>query len=109
MFSVVQFPNDECRSNSDSTTTGTCFTYSECSGKSGTVSGSCAVGFGVCCVVTTSTCGSSVSSNITYILNPGYPSSYTPTSAGTCSYTINKVSDDICQLRQGLNITQRSS
>jgi len=50
-------------------------------------------------VVTTSTCGSSVSSNITYILNPGYPSSYTPTSAGTCSYTINKVSDDICQLR----------
>merc|ERR1739838_445363 len=35
----------------------------------------------------------------TYIRNPNYPSSYTPTSAGTCSYTINKVSDDVCQLR----------
>ena len=32
-------------------------------------------------------------------LHPGYPSSYTASSAGTCSYTIKKVSDDICQLR----------
>jgi len=31
--------------------------------------------------------------------NPGYPSSYTPTTAGTCAYTIQKVSADICQLR----------
>merc|ERR1711997_544445 len=99
LFSVVQFPNDECTSSSDSTTMGTCLTSSECTARSGTGSGSCAAGFGVCCVVSTSTCGSSLSSNITYIRNPGYPSSYTPTSAGTCSFTINKASDDICQLR----------
>ena len=28
-----------------------------------------------------------------------YPSSYTPTTTGTCTFTINKVSADICQLR----------
>merc|ERR1711936_102424 len=100
LFSVVQFPNDECVSSTTSpTTTGTCLTSSECTSRSGTASGSCAAGFGVCCVVSTSTCGASVSTNITYIRNPGYPSSYTPTSAGTCSFTINKASDDICQLR----------
>ena len=43
-------------------------------------------------VVTTSTCSSVISTNTTYIRNPGYPSSYTVSSAGTCSYTINKVS-----------------
>merc|ERR1712102_114489 len=78
---------------------GTCLTSSECTNRAGASSGTCAAGFGVCCVVSTSTCGASVSSNVTYIRNPGYPSVYTPTSAGTCSFTINKESDDICQLR----------
>ena len=50
-------------------------------------------------VITTSTCSSTISTNTTYIRNPNYPSSYTATSAGTCAYTISKVSDDICQLR----------
>ena len=50
-------------------------------------------------VVTTSTCSSTISTNTTYIRNPGYPSTYTASSAGTCTYTINKISDDICQLR----------
>merc|ERR1712183_924621 len=45
------------------------------------------------------TCGATLSANITYIRNPGYPSSITPTATGTCSFTIDKVSDDICQLR----------
>merc|ERR1711990_20132 len=100
LFSVVQFPNDECVSTTSSITTmGTCLTASECTNRAGASSGTCAAGFGVCCVVSTSTCGASVSSNVTYIRNPGYPSVYTPTSAGTCSFTINKESDDICQLR----------
>ena len=99
LFSIVQFPNDECTSSS--TEIGTCLTASECNGKSGTASGSCAAGFGVCCVISTTTCGSTVSSNSSYIRNPGYPSSITPTSTGSCSYTIDKASDDICQLREG--------
>merc|ERR1712037_518152 len=83
LFSVVQFPNDECTSSTTSPTTlGTCLTSSECTSRSGAASGTCAAGFGVY-----------------YIRNPGYPSSYTPTSAVTCSFTINKASDDICQLR----------
>ena len=46
-----------------------------------------------------STCGTSVSTNTTYIRNPGYPSSYTPSSAGSCTFSISKASDDVCQLR----------
>merc|ERR1712183_113470 len=99
LFSVVQFPNDECTSSTSTTTIGTCYTSSECTSRSGSASGTCAAGFGVCCVSSTSTCGASVSTNITYIRNPGYPSSVTPTSTGTCSFTISKVSDNICQLR----------
>ena len=96
---MVQFPNDDCTSSSSSTTTGTCYASSECASRSGTASGSCAAGFGVCCVISTSTCGATVSTNNTYIRNPGYPSSYTPTSTGTCTTKISKVSSDICQLR----------
>jgi len=99
LFSIVQFPNQQCTASSSTTTYGTCYTSSECTTKGGSADGNCAAGFGVCCVITTSTCSSSISTNTTYIRNPNYPSSYTPTSAGTCSYTVNKVSDDVCQLR----------
>ena len=50
-------------------------------------------------MIYTSTCGASISNNATYIRNPGYPSSYTPSSTGSCQYTISKASDDVCQLR----------
>jgi len=99
LFSIVQFPNQVCTTASSSTTYGTCYTSSECTTKGGSADGNCAAGFGVCCLVTTSTCSSTISTNTTYIQNPGYPSSYTPTATGTCVYTINKISDDICQLR----------
>jgi len=99
LFSIVQFPNQQCTASSSTTTYGTCFTSSECTSKGGSSDGNCAAGFGVCCVITASTCSSSISTNTTYIRNPNYPSSYTATSAGTCTYTINKVSDDVCQLR----------
>merc|ERR1719188_2404576 len=99
LFSIVQFPNQQCTASSSSTTYGTCYTSSECTAKGGSSDGNCAAGFGVCCVITTSTCSSTISTNTTYIRNPGYPSTYTASSAGTCTYTINKISDDICQLR----------
>ena len=50
-------------------------------------------------IITTSTCSSTISTNTTYLTNPGYPSSYTPTATGSCVFTVGKVSDDICQLR----------
>ena len=104
LFSIVQFPNQECTSDSSPTQKGTCVTASECTTMTGTADGNCAAGFGVCCVISTSTCGSSVSTNITYIRNPSYPSSLTLTSTGTCSFTVKKASDDVCQLREGLKI-----
>jgi len=99
LFSVVSFTNQECNATGNTGEVGTCYTSGECSGRSGSASGSCAAGFGVCCVTSCNTCGCTISSNTSYIRNPNYPSSYTPTSAGTCTYTIQKTSADICQLR----------
>ena len=99
LFSIVQFPNEECTSGSSSTTNGTCYTSSECGSRGGAAAGSCAAGFGVCCVISSTTCGSTISTNTSYIRNPGYPSTYTPSNAGSCTFTIRKVSDNICQLR----------
>ena len=71
--------------------------------RGGTSGGNCAAGFGVCCVVASTTCtssGTSISNNNTYLRNPSYPSAYpTPTSATICAFTVNKMNDNICQLR----------
>merc|ERR1712106_1077232 len=99
LFSIVQFPNAGCTGSSSSTTFGTCYTATECSAAGGSADGNCAAGFGVCCLITTNTCGSTISTNTTYIRNSGYPSTYTPSSTGSCSFTINKCAADICQLR----------
>lgn len=98
LFSVVQFPNQVCTTESDSLL-GTCLASSECTSAGGTASGQCAAGFGVCCLITTSTCSSTISNNNTYITNPGFPSTYTPSATGTCIFTVKKCSDDVCQLR----------
>merc|ERR1711990_356464 len=99
LFSIVQFPNLRCTSSTSSTTYGTCLTSSECSTNGGSSDGNCAAGFGVCCIISTSTCSATVSTNTSYIRNPGYPSTYTPSSTGTCVFTISKVSSEVCQLR----------
>merc|ERR1711981_1119454 len=82
LFTVVNFPNDECTAKSDTTMKGTCYTSSECGAKSGTNDGNCAAGFGVCCTFTVSTCGSSVTKNGTYIENAR------STSTTTLAFTI---------------------
>lgn len=48
-------------------------------------------------IFSTSTCGSTVTQNRSYVSNPGYPSAYTTT--GTCSFSVTPLSSDICQLR----------
>jgi hypothetical protein len=99
LFSVVQFPNIECTSASTDYPMGTCYAATECTEKGGAASGTCAAGFGVCCVFKSSTCGAIISNNMTYISNPNYPVAYAPTSANTCAWTVNKVNMDVCQLR----------
>jgi len=48
LFTVVTFSNDAC--NSGTGTNGTCYSTGDCSRLGGTASGSCASGFGVCCI-----------------------------------------------------------
>lgn len=98
LFSVVQFPNQVCTTQVGTSIYGTCLTSSECTTAGGSSSGTCAAGFGVCCYISTSTCSTTIQKNNTYITNPSYPSSYTP-ALGSCTFTISKINDDICQLR----------
>ena len=43
---------------------------------------------------------STISQNLTYIVNPSYPANYVPSSTpSTLTYTVNKCSTDICRIR----------
>jgi len=103
LFSVVTFKNDACTSESSiagGARKGTCYATTECSDKSGTASGNCASGFGVCCVfLNTAAVTATISENRTHLRNSEYPSYTTATAATTIVYTINKMQSDICQVR----------
>merc|ERR1711997_863432 len=107
LFTIVNFPNDQCTAKSDNTLYGTCYTASECASKGGTADGNCAAGFGACCTFTLSTCGTSVSQNITYIQNPSYPTGYTTT--GSCAFSVTPLSSNICQLRLDFDIVETTT
>ena len=49
LITWVKFDNTECAATSGDN--GTCFTSNECSEIGGTADGTCASGFGVCCVL----------------------------------------------------------
>jgi len=72
LFSVVTFPNDECTTVMDPTMRGLCITAEECTDQGGTASGNCASGFGVCCFTTVTEQGT-ITNNVTYIQNEGFP------------------------------------
>merc|ERR1711936_964341 len=88
IFQVVKFPNDVCKGSSRN---GTCYTKEECSSKGGKNEGSCASGFGVCCVFSLS-CGKSSSENSTYIVQASATAVSSP-----CTYTICPCSTNICR------------
>ena len=101
----MTFPNEQCTgtsSTSSLTNYGTCYSSSECTNKGGKMDGNCAAGFGVCCTFLISSCGSTADQNCTYIQNPSYPSSYS--TSGTCSYSIQPVNSEICQLRLDMDL-----
>merc|ERR1711953_462465 len=95
VFQVVKFANGICKGSSRN---GTCYTAAECSNIGGTKDGTCADGFGVCCIVILTTSGSS-SVNNTYI----YKASGTTYSTGEYKYTICPCSDNICRIRFDFN------
>ena len=47
LFTVVRFPNSVCAGDAFN---GTCYTSEECNDRGGTSSGTCANGYGVCCI-----------------------------------------------------------
>merc|ERR1719361_1498314 len=90
VFQVIKFPNDVC---AGATRNGTCYTSEECSNKGGTSDGSCASGFGVCCIFALA-CGGSASENQTYLIQASVTTLTSP-----CKYTICPVATDICRIR----------
>lgn len=88
IFNIIKFSNDPCLSSEMKN--GTCYTESECQTKDGTASGSCAEGYGVCCVFSLR-CGGSSSENNTYFQSTG-------TDTGSCNVQICP-REHICQLR----------
>jgi len=100
IFNVVKFPNDVCISGS-ATQNGTCYTAEECSSRDGVASGTCADGYGVCCIITIS-CGSTSSENCTYLSQtasnaPNVDTS--PDDSRACTYKICPRDSSIRRIR----------
>merc|ERR1711990_325936 len=97
IFNVVRFPNDVC--NTKTAMNGTCYTAEECSDRDGVATGTCADGFGVCCVILLA-CGATTSENCTYLSLAS-----TATVAGTsCTYTICPASSTVSRIRLDLTM-----
>jgi len=89
-FQFIKFPNDAC---SGGTRNGTCFTAEECTTKGGSGSGTCANGYGVCCVFALS-CGGSTSYNVSYLVQGAVNKLNSP-----CQYTICQSNPAVCRIR----------
>lgn len=90
LFTVVKFHNDVC--TTDSGRNGTCYTSEECANHGGAADGSCAQGFGVCCLFEAA-CGSTVNINGTYLaLNITEDSS-------ECKVAVCPRDNDVCRVR----------
>lgn len=81
-----------CLAKSDNSS-GTCTNKGSCDGRE---DGTCASGYGVCCVFE-KRCGSTVTQNVTFLVNDEYPDALK--GIGNCQYNIEKANSDVCQLR----------
>jgi len=101
LFSVVQYPNEECTTGKDNSVKGICMNSDECTQKGGTSDGNCASGFGMCCKITLTACGGTVNQNITYVRNSRWPNGENTATAATCEYKITAIASSpaICQVR----------
>merc|ERR1712008_620299 len=100
LFSVVTFPNDECTTVMDPTMRGLCITAEECTDQGGTASGNCASGFGVRCFTTVTDAGT-ITNNVTYIQNEGFPTAVlgtAPVTVATRAFMVQG-GENICQVR----------
>merc|ERR1711936_286115 len=97
IFQIIKFENAPCKGG---TRNGTCFTEAECTDAGGKKDGTCADGFGVCCV-TKLTNQQSTSLNQSYIVATSSDLSSTGgiDSTGRYQYTICPCSADVCRIR----------
>ncbi|XP_015513075.1 uncharacterized protein [Neodiprion pinetum] len=86
---------EECLSE-DKRRVGICMNTYECRIQQGKSHGPCALGFGVCCIFTTS-CGEEVQNNLTYVTSPGFPNLINQSM--NCSLTVKKIDPQVSQLR----------
>jgi hypothetical protein len=88
IFNIVKFDNDVCNAAAQNMN-GTCYTAEECAERDGTASGSCADGYGVCCIIEVS-CGGRTSENCTYLTQTpsASPAVDSDDLDDQCSYTI---------------------
>ncbi|XP_012273846.1 uncharacterized protein LOC105696178 [Orussus abietinus] len=86
---------EECLSE-DKRRRGLCMNTYECRIQQGKSHGSCALGFGVCCIFTTS-CGGEVINNLTYVISPGFPDLIERPM--NCSVIIRGIEQPVSQLR----------
>jgi len=88
LFSVIRFSNIPCLGTDNRN--GTCYTEKQCRERSGTLSGTCAGGFGVCCVFSIG-CGDTSSENSTYVT--------TELVSSECSYKICRCNPTVSTIR----------
>lgn len=97
IFQIIKFENAACVGG---TRNGTCFTEAECETAGGKKDGTCADGFGVCCV-TKLTNGQTTSLNQSYIVQTSSDLSSTGGigSTGRYQFTICPCSHDVCRIK----------
>ncbi|XP_069960513.1 uncharacterized protein [Cherax quadricarinatus] len=95
-FVLLTIQQVTCNTTDSTLTVGTCLSSTDCNRSGGRSSGTCARGFGVCCIARHS-CGETTSYNNTYFVNPNFNS--TDSGTGACTLTVNRVNTSICQLR----------
>eukprot|EP00095_Tigriopus_kingsejongensis_P002474 maker-scaffold326_size205590-snap-gene-0.15 protein:Tk02474 transcript:maker-scaffold326_size205590-snap-gene-0.15-mRNA-1 annotation:"hypothetical protein L798_10568" len=95
LFNIIQFKNDPCRTTSSPDTIGTCMSAEECSNSVGTQDGTCASGFGACCLFIVTGCSGQVTKNCTYIRNEGFPGP-DPSIGRTCTFNLNRIENGQC-------------
>merc|ERR1712156_938294 len=97
IFNVVSFPNIGCIGSGS--LNGTCYTTEECASRDGVSSGSCAEGYGVCCVITL-TCGGTTRENCTYLSQTATNTPDTDSdSSQSCTYNICPVTASVRRIR----------
>ncbi|XP_031766590.2 uncharacterized protein LOC113509880 [Galleria mellonella] len=94
VFEVVQFEHVSCVSSSG--LEGTCLHEYDCQASEGIPMGTCADGYGTCCV-NEFKCDDHASALVGWFTNPGFPS---PSMERlSCTITLSKASEDIKQIR----------